>query len=201
MTKRYYFSVKYLPAGADHDLLAGRCIHEMHLFMINNPQAMNKIGVTFPDWGFTSVGQRIAFVAESKEMLTALSFQNYFSLMVSDGLFELSGVLEVPKTVRELRFVRNQSIGKSFRGSKLRRMKRSIARASALGHALKIPQAREERSIEHFHCVPISSGSSGQTYFLFTQKHMVNERSEANFSSYGLATAQERRGTVPDLDL
>ncbi|MFA0245469.1 type I-F CRISPR-associated endoribonuclease Cas6/Csy4, partial [Vibrio sp. 10N.222.55.E7] len=29
MTKRYYFLIRYMPAQADHELLAGRCISQM----------------------------------------------------------------------------------------------------------------------------------------------------------------------------
>ncbi|MDF4804736.1 type I-F CRISPR-associated endoribonuclease Cas6/Csy4, partial [Vibrio parahaemolyticus] len=49
------------------------------------------------------------------------------------------------------------------------------------------------------HRIPISSGSSGEDYMLFVQKEFVGERGGANFNSYGLATNQERRGTVPEL--
>ncbi len=116
MTKRYYFLIRYIPAQADYELLAGRCISQMHLFMVNNQQAMNKIGVSFPDWSDTTVGQTIAFVAEDKEMMIGLSFQPYFSLMVNEGLFELSSICEVSDNTLEVRFIRNQTIGKKFFG-------------------------------------------------------------------------------------
>ncbi|MEZ8241351.1 type I-F CRISPR-associated endoribonuclease Cas6/Csy4 [Vibrio splendidus] len=198
MTKRYYFLIRYIPARADHELLAGRCISQMHLFMVNNRQAMNKIGVSFPDWNESTVGQTIAFVAEDKEMMIGLSFQPYFSLMINEGLFEVSSVCEVPDTAAEVRFVRNQTIGKSFLGSKKRRIKRSMARAELSGVEPSLPVTNEERVIDSFHRIPISSGSSGEDYMLFVQKELVSERGTANFNSYGLATNQEIRGTVPD---
>lgn len=126
MTKRYYFCIRYTPVQADYELLAGRCISQMHLFMVNNRQSINKIGVSFPDWSDVTVGQTIAFVAEDKEMMIGLSFQPYFSLMVNEGLFEISSVFEVPDNAIEVRFTRNQTIGKSFLGSKKRRIKRSM---------------------------------------------------------------------------
>ncbi|MEO9494166.1 MAG: type I-F CRISPR-associated endoribonuclease Cas6/Csy4 [Vibrio splendidus] len=199
MTKRYYFLIRYIPAQADHELLAGRCISQMHLFMVNNRQAMNKIGVSFPDWNESTVGQTIAFVAEDKEMLIGLSFQPYFSLMINEGLFEVSSVCEVPDTAVEMRFVRNQTIGKNFLGSKKRRIKRSMARAELLDAGTSLPVTNEERVVDSFHRIPISSGSSAQDYILFVQKESVGERVAANFNSYGLATNQESRGTVPDL--
>ncbi|CAH6869558.1 CRISPR-associated endonuclease Csy4 [Vibrio chagasii] len=199
MTKRYYLLIRYIPAQADHELLAGRCIAQMHLFMVNNRQAMNRIGVSFPDWNESSVGQIIAFVAEDKEMLIGLSFQPYFSMMVNDGLFEISSVCEVPDIAVEVRFVRNQTIGKSFLGSKKRRIKRSMARAELSGDEPSLPATNEDRVIDSFHRIPISSGSSEEDYILFVQKELVSERVAANFNSYGLATNQERKGTVPEL--
>ncbi len=199
MTERYYFFIRYMPAQADHELLAGRCISQMHLFMVNNRQAMNRIGVSFPDWNESTVGQTIAFVAEDKEMMVGLSFQPYFSVMVNEGLFEISSVCEVPDTAAEVRFVRNQMIGKSFLGSKKRRIKRSMARAELSGAGPSLPVTNEERVIDSFHRIPISSGSSGEDYNLFVQKEFAGECVEANFNSYGLATNEERRGTVPDL--
>ncbi|EOY4514637.1 type I-F CRISPR-associated endoribonuclease Cas6/Csy4 [Vibrio vulnificus] len=199
MTKRYYFLIRYIPTQANHELLAGRCISQMHLFMVNNRQAMNKIGVSFPDWSDVTVGQTIAFVAEDKEMAIGLSFRPYFSLMVNEGLFETSSVREVPDNALEVRFTRNQTIGKSFLGSKRRRIKRSMARSELSGDEPSLPVTNEERVIDNFHRIPISSGSSGEDYMLFVQKEFVGGRVAANFNSYGLATNQERKGTVPEL--
>ncbi|EGR0692730.1 type I-F CRISPR-associated endoribonuclease Cas6/Csy4 [Vibrio parahaemolyticus] len=199
MTKRYYFCIRYTPVQADYELLAGRCISQMHLFMVNNRQSINKIGVSFPDWSDVTVGQTIAFVAEDKEMMIGLSFQPYFSLMVNEGLFEISNVFEVPDNAIEVRFTRNQTIGKSFLGSKKRRIKRSMARAELLDVGTSLPVTNEERIVDSFHRIPISSGSSGEDYILFVQKEFVSERGAVNFNSYGLATNQERKGTVPEL--
>ncbi|MFH4745179.1 type I-F CRISPR-associated endoribonuclease Cas6/Csy4 [Vibrio harveyi] len=199
MTKRYYFCIRYTPVQADYELLAGRCISQMHLFMVNNRQSINRIGVSFPDWSDVTVGQTIAFVAEDKEMMIGLSFQPYFSLMVNEGLFEISSVFEVPDNAIEVRFTRNQTIGKSFLGSKKRRIKRSMARAELLDAGTSLPVTNEERIVDSFHRIPISSGSSGEDYILFVQKEFVSERGAVNFNSYGLATNQERKGTVPEL--
>ncbi|EOU2549750.1 type I-F CRISPR-associated endoribonuclease Cas6/Csy4 [Vibrio parahaemolyticus] len=200
MSKRYYFSIRYVPLRADFGLLAGRCIQQMHMFIVNNPLAKNKVGVCFPRWNATNIGDTIAFVMDDKEVLLGLSFQSYFSMMVKEGGFELSRVCEVPVNTPEVRFVRNQIVGKSFIASKQRRMKRSMLRAdlSATEHT---PIAKEERVVDHFHRVPISSASSGQEYLLHIQKEFVESREQANFNSYGLATNQEKRGTVPDLSI
>lgn len=200
MTKRYYFSIRYIPLHADFGLLAGRCIQQMHMFMVNNPQAKNKVGVCFPRWNAVDIGDTIAFVMEDKEVLLGLSFQPYFSMMIQEGVFEASKVCDVPEESSEVRFVRNQTIGKSFIASKQRRMKRSMVR-SELSDTERIPIAEEERVVDHFHRVPISSGSSGQEYILHVQKEFVDSREQPNFNSYGLATNQEKRGTVPDLSI
>ncbi|WP_418114087.1 type I-F CRISPR-associated endoribonuclease Cas6/Csy4 [Vibrio scophthalmi] len=204
MTKRYYFSIRYIPSHADFGLLAGRCIQQMHMFMVNNPQAKNKVGVCFPRWNAVDIGDTIAFVMEDKEMLLGLYFQPYFSMMVQEGVFEASKVCEVPEDSSEVRFVRNQTIGKSFIASKQRRMKRSMVRSEArseLSDTECIPVSEEERVVDHFHRIPISSGSSGQEYILHIQKELVDSREQPNFNSYGLATNQEKRGTVPNLCL
>ncbi|KQA40396.1 type I-F CRISPR-associated endoribonuclease Cas6/Csy4 [Vibrio cholerae] len=199
MSQRYYFLIRYTNANADYGLLAGRCISQTHLFMVNNHQAMNRVGVSFPDWNESSVGQTIAFVSEDKEMMIGLSFQPYFSLMVKEGLFELSSICEVPDNLGEVRFVRNQTINKSFLGSKKRRIKRSMVRAELSGAEQRLPVTNEDRVIDSFHRIPISSGSSRQDFILFIQKELADERAESGFNSYALATNQERRGTVPDL--
>ncbi|NOH79166.1 type I-F CRISPR-associated endoribonuclease Cas6/Csy4 [Vibrio sp. RE86] len=108
-------------------------------------------------------------------------------------------VCEVPDTAVEVRFVRNQTIGKNFLGSKKRRIKRSMARAELSGAGSSLPVTNEERVVDSFHRIPISSGSSDQYYILFVQKELVGDCVAANFNSYGLATNQERRGTVPEL--
>ncbi|USD58995.1 type I-F CRISPR-associated endoribonuclease Cas6/Csy4 [Vibrio sp. SCSIO 43140] len=198
MKQRYYFCIRYLPAQVDSGLLAGRCISQMHKFMVNNKQSMNQIGVSFPNWRVDSIGNTIAFVSEDKELLIGLSFQPYFSVMKEEELFELSAVSEALEGAPEVRFVRNQRIGKSFIGSKKRRMKRSMARAELAG-VESLPVVDEDREIEHFHRIPISSGSSRQDFILHVQKERVSERVRASFNSYGFATNQDKRGTVPDI--
>lgn len=199
MKQRYYFVIRYLLEHADCSLLAGRCINQMHRFMVNNKMTMNQIGASFPSWGVDSVGSSIAFVSEDKEFLIGLSFQPYFSVMVQEELFELSDVSVIPSGLAEVRFVRNQTIGKSFIGSKKRRMKRCMVRAVLVGEE-SFPVADEEREFGHFHRIPIASVSSKQGFVLHVQKERVDERNAVNFNTYGFATNQDRRGTVPDIE-
>jgi CRISPR-associated endonuclease Csy4 len=198
MSSRHYFGIRYLPETADCGLLAGRCISQLHKFMANNQHAMNNIGVVFPRWSADSLGSAIAFVAEDREALVGLSFQPYFSVMAQEELFDVSSVGEVNEDFPEIRLIRNQSIGKSFIGSKRRRMKRSMDRAG-LAEKEVLPVANEYREVGHFHRIPVSSESSGQDFLLHIQKELVSERDAGEFNSYGFSTNQDKRGTVPDL--
>ena len=199
MKQRYFFTISFIPKHADCGLLAGRCISTMHGFTSRN-KVKGGIAISFPKWSLESLGNGIAFISEEKELLIGLSFQPYLTVMKSEGLFEISDVTDVPDSLPEVRFVRNQTIGKSFLGSKKRRIKRSLVRAEISG-ADHIPVAEESRVLDHFHRVPISSDSSGQDFILHVQKVAVENRDEPFFNSYGLATNQEKRGTVPDIPL
>ncbi|WP_153446846.1 type I-F CRISPR-associated endoribonuclease Cas6/Csy4 [Vibrio algicola] len=198
MTQRYYFIVKFLLEDVDAGLLAGRCISTLHGFINNNLTGKNQVGVSFPLWSDDTLGNAVAFVADDKELLIGLSFQPYFSLMKSEELFDLSPVVPVPTDLPEIRFVRNQTIGKSFLGSKRRRMKRAQSRAETMGKLIT-PQPNEEREFELFHRVPLTSKSTGEEMMLHVQKQSNVEVVDTNFNAYGLATNQAWKGTVPDL--
>lgn len=198
MSGRYFFVVKFLPDYADTSLLCGRCISIMHGFINKNPTGKNAVGVSFPFWTEESLGNAIAFVAEDKELLIGLSFQPYFSLMKEEGLFELSVVLPVADDAKEVRFIRNQAIGKSFLGSKRRRMKRAQDRAEKLGN-IQPNKVNEDRVFDNFHRIPLSSQSTNQGIMLHVQKEECVDIMLNQFNSYGLATNQAWKGTVPDL--
>ncbi|MGO2323934.1 type I-F CRISPR-associated endoribonuclease Cas6/Csy4 [Vibrio casei] len=198
MSGRYFFVVKFLPDYADTSLLCGRCISIMHGFINKNPTGKNAVGVSFPFWTEESLGNAIAFVAEDKELLIGLSFQPYFSLMKEEGLFELSAVLPVADDAKEVRFIRNQAIGKSFLGSKRRRMKRAQDRAEKLGN-IQPNKVNEDRVFDNFHRIPLSSQSTNQDIMLHVQKEGCVDIRLNHFNSYGLATNQAWKGTVPDL--
>lgn len=198
MSGRYFFVVKFLPDYADTSLLCGRCISIMHGFINKNPTGKNAVGVSFPFWTEESLGNAIAFVAEDKELLIGLSFQPYFSLMKEKGLFELSAVLPVADDAKEIRFIRNQAIGKSFLGSKRRRMKRAQDRAEKLGN-IQPNKVNEDRVFDNFHRIPLSSQSTNQDIMLHVQKEECVDIMLNQFNSYGLATNQAWKGTVPDL--
>lgn len=198
MFQRYFFVITFIPKHADASLLCGRCISTMHGFINNNLTGKNSVGVSFPLWTDESLGSAIAFVAEDKELLIGLSFQPYFSMMKEEGLFEISSILPVDKENKEVRFIRNQAIGKSFLGSKKRRMKRAQLRAEKLDF-IATPKVNEERVFDSFHRVVLSSQSTQQDIVLHIQKQECDEVTLNHFNSYGLATNQAWKGTVPDL--
>lgn len=193
MEERFYFTIEFVPEHADNELLAGRCIQALHGFMGANRHLMHKLGVSFPCWNQQSVGDVIAFVGMNEKDLVGLSYQPYFSRLVSDELFELSDVSPVPDGLPEVKFVRNQTIGKMFVASKKRRIERSVRRNNT-----HTPTSSEDREFEHFHRVPIASQKSGQDFVLHIQKSIPENDEIGEFNSYGFSTNSMWKGTVPD---
>ncbi len=94
MGSRCYFSIRYVPDYADNELLAGRCISNMHGFLSHerNKPFKNSVGICFPVWNEQTVGNVITFVSTNESILTGLSYQPYFSRMVNENLFEISDI-------------------------------------------------------------------------------------------------------------
>lgn len=120
MEPRYYFSIRFIPEHTDNELLAGRCVSNMHGFLSHerNRSFKNCVGVCFPRWSEKTVGNEIVFVSPHESILTGLSYQPYFSTMVNEGLFDISDIKIVPDDVEEVQFVFNKTIQKIFNGSK-----------------------------------------------------------------------------------
>lgn len=203
MKARYYFSIRFIPENADNELLTGRCISNMHGFLSHerNRSFKNSVGVCFPRWSEKTVGNEIAFVSPHESILTGLSYQPYFSMMVNEGLFDISDIKFVPDDVDEVRFVFNKTIQKIFNGSKKRRIKRSMLRAETQGR-IYTPVSVEEREFELFHEIPISSQSSGHAFVLHIQRQFpVYQEIGQSFNGYGFASNQRWQGTVPIMSL
>lgn len=200
MNNRYFFTIKFLPAQADCALLAGRCIKTLHGFMAVNEAAANKVGICFPKWNDRNIGSAIGFVCHGETTLTGLSYQPYFTLMRSEGLFEISPVKTVPEAAPEVRFVRNQTIDKSFPDSKRRRLRRAEKRAIEAGRDFT-PVSEEERTFLPFHSIPMGSKSSGKDFALQVQVEDEEEPCDGGYNMYGLATNKMWRGTVPLIEV
>ncbi|MBY6094674.1 type I-F CRISPR-associated endoribonuclease Cas6/Csy4 [Ferrimonas balearica] len=197
MEQRYFFAIRYVPKHADAGLLAGRCISILHGFFCRHN--IEGIGVSFPGWTESSLGNSIAFVSADATVLGQFRQQSYFEMMVSDQLFERTDVRSVPEGCREVRFKRNQSIAKCFSGERRRRLERARRRAETRGEAFRPSVDDEERQIEPFHSVLMHSKSSGQQYLLHVQKQIELESISQDYCRYGLATNQVHLGTVPEL--
>lgn len=201
MERQYYFSIQFEPENADNELLAGRCIAVMHGFMSNarNQHFRHTVGIAFPKWDRNTVGNVVCFFSQHKDILTGLSFQSYLSTMVNEEIFVLSDIQEVPATSDRVRFVRNRTIGKSFIGSKKRRVDRVLRRAGERNE-IHLPVFLEQREFDFFHSIPIMSHSSGQEFVLHIQREMQEDDTfQQGFDSYGFASNSKWRGSVPNV--
>ena len=195
---RYFFAIRYLPDDVDCGLLAGRCISSLHGFSRTHPDV--HIGVAFPGWSDRSLGCFIAFVSTNKAHLERFRERSYFQVMQADQLFELSPVLDVPETCKNVRFIRNQNIAKLFVGARKRRLLRAKRRVEARGEVFNPQTPAETREVGIFHCVFMQSASNGQSYVLHIQKLQGEPNgSHCSYSSYGLASSESYTGQVPEL--
>ncbi|GIU01804.1 type I-F CRISPR-associated endoribonuclease Cas6/Csy4 [Shewanella morhuae] len=195
--KRYYFMIRFLPKEANLELLTGRCISVLHGYVSKHD--IEGLGVSFPAWSDTSIGNAVAFVHSDTAILNELKKQSYFPDMQECGFFEISQVEIVPNDCREVRFKRNQAIAKLFVGEARRRLKRLEKRAISRGEVFEPRKNSEVREVELFHCIAISSKRTEQDFLLHVQKEPVTEQGEPEFNQYGFATNEQLRGTVPEL--
>ncbi|WMN59558.1 type I-F CRISPR-associated endoribonuclease Cas6/Csy4 [Pseudoalteromonas xiamenensis] len=193
---RSYFTITYLPKNCDVTLLAGRCIGILHGFM--NKQSCNHIGVSFPKWTDKDLGNQIAFVSEDKAALKYLSQQNYFEMMAHDKLFEISAIKPVPVDTPEVRIIRDQSLGKLCMGEKRRRMERAKRRAEARGEEYTPQYVPTDTEISAFHKIPIAS-KNNQNDFVLHLRLEPTDSIQSTFNSYGFATNEVYKGSVPVL--
>lgn len=138
--QRYYFIIHFLPKQANLALLTGRCISIMHGFIFKHN--IEGVGVTFPTWSDSSIGNVIAFVHTDMAVLNSLKEQAYFVDMQDCGFFKISQILAVPDSCQEIRFIRNQAVAKIFTGESRRRLKRLQKRALARGEDFNPKKAR-----------------------------------------------------------
>ncbi|MBB1334700.1 MULTISPECIES: type I-F CRISPR-associated endoribonuclease Cas6/Csy4 [unclassified Pseudoalteromonas] len=195
--QRYYFIIHFLPKQANLALLTGRCISIMHGFILKHN--IEGVGVTFPNWSDSSIGNVIAFAHTDMEILNSLKEQAYFVDMQDCGFFKLSQVLAVPEDCQEIRFIRNQAVAKIFTGESRRRLKRLQKRALARGEDFNPKKLAAPREVDIFHRVAMTSKSSQEGYILHIQKQNADCQAEPTFSNYGFASNEKFKGTVPDL--
>ncbi len=189
--------VRFIPEEANCALLMGRCISIMHGYILKH--SIEGIGVTFPAWSDSTIGNVIAFTHRDSDMLNKLSQQAYFQEMQECGFFKLGQVSDVPTGCIEVKFRRNQQVAKMFAGENRRRLERLKKRALARGEPFLPVKENKPRDLELFHRIAISSKSSQQDYLLHIQRDIVDKQTEPEFSCYGFASNTKFNGTVPDL--
>lgn len=194
---RYYFAVRFIPKDANLALLMGRCISVMHGFICK--RNISGLGITFPAWSETSIGNVIAFVHADAAILEDLKQQPYFNDMAEYGFFSITNVTEVPLDCAEVRFKRNQAIAKIFAGEARRRLKRLEKRALARGEVFNPVKHNKEREFETFHCIAMGSTTTSQDFLLHVQRENVTTEQKPEFSKYGLASMNVNGGSVPEL--
>lgn len=199
INKRFFFVIRFLPPHADSTLLAGRCISQLHGFLLSHRNV--QIGVSFPDWSETELGQTIGFVSAEKDHLDHFRQRAYFQIMQEDGLFSLTTTLEVPIGCAEMRFVRNQGLAKLFAGERRRRLARAKRRAEVRGDVFLPQVPPDHRDVQSFHRLPMQSKSNDRDFILHIEREAAYDKGDSNtgFNSYGLACRVEHRGSVPDL--
>lgn len=189
--------VHFVPEEANCALLIGRCISIMHGYI--SKHCIEGIGVTFPAWSDSTIGNVIAFTHSDSNMLNDLRLQSYFQDMQECGFFKLRQVSDVPNDCLEVKFRRNQQVAKMFAGENRRRLKRLKKRALARGEPFLPEKGSKARDLDMFHRIAISSTSSQQDYLLHIQRDFVDKQTEPEFSCYGFASNIKFNGTVPDL--
>jgi CRISPR-associated endonuclease Csy4 len=181
------------------EFLAGKCIRILHAFQ--SRFELRIIGVTFPEWSASSIGNSIAFVSESERSLAILRTQHYFTQMVEEGYFALSDTLLVPikPSVPEVIYYRERRFEKETAAARQRELKRLQNRAAAREEEYT-PQQTSSTQAEMPMAHQISFGSSsGHGFNLFIGRLVTDKPDSANFSSYGLGSRPEGRGSVPCL--
>lgn len=197
-TTRYYFMIRYLPGDADYSLLAGRCISTLHGFKIGHQR--DQIGITFPSWSTSSIGNTIGFVSQSESVLHLLKNTSYFKQMQAYGFFEVGELNIVPDTSEEVMFIHNRTICKLFTGDIRRRLSRSKRRAEARGEIYQPKPTTDRNEIDVFHSAFIQSKTTGQDFILHLQKRNCSiNLFSSDYSGYGFATNKEHNGSVPEL--
>lgn len=191
--RRFYFVVKYLSPKASPSLLAGRCIKALHQV---STRAGKRVGVTFPEWSGLSLGPSIGFVASELASLSLVREQPYFRSMTEAGVFAVSEITEVPDGAKEVRFIRNQRVAKLFPKEYQRRYVRACKRAQERGERFMPENLKQSFEVEAFHRASMESKANGSGFILHIQLEEADSPQEG-YSSYGLASPCEHRGTVP----
>ncbi len=198
----YYRQVTFLPSYKNNEFLVGRCLKILHGVCTRHQnkgiKTINTVGVSFPKWSEQTIGEKISFISPSPLDVDFLLQQRYFTEMESLGYFHLSEISEVPDGCEYAIYRRNQKIDQSTPNGLKQRAKRFAKRASQRGEPLAkfIPI---DYTFEHYHSIPISSSSAGDSFRLNLQCQKINSdvKGKQTYSSYGLASQELKSLPIP----
>ena len=157
------------------------------------------IAVSFPTWSQKTVGNQIVFVSPDNNTLEFLLEQPYFQMMIENGLFEASAILELVDSDRFVKFVRNQSIDKITPAAKARRLRRVQKRALERGESFN-PIVPRYKEVDFFHSIPMESSTCHLSFMLRVQRYETDQVSDSGsfeVCSYGLSTNKSREALIP----
>ena len=189
--KLYYIKISFMPKQCDYALLVGRCIKVLHGFLLRNQ--IKNIGVAFPCWSKSSIGNQICFMSNDPQRIEDLINQNYFKKMCDLELFKIDSICELTEYTDNVVYVRNQAIDKRTPYAKARILRRAKRRAEARGEKFA-PTNTTRDDLDFFHQVPMDSQESGNSYMLNIQRIIAAEPDVSGnyeFCSYGLSTQKK----------
>ncbi|MBM7070675.1 type I-F CRISPR-associated endoribonuclease Cas6/Csy4 [Shewanella sp. 202IG2-18] len=194
---RYFFEINYLPKRASNNLIAAHCISILHGTVSRDK--CSSIGVSFPDWNGSDVGQSIAFISKDEDKLLKLSKHFDFRVMEEESVITISELKQVPIEVTEVQYIRNNGIAKLTLAERKRRIERCVLRAKRSGREYQPQHEYKDRSFGLFHKLILISQSSRRSFPLYIEKVEGVKEVKCDFSHYGLGSNQLIMGTVPDL--
>ena len=183
MTMRYAFLVQFCDPSSDVFLLASRCHQVLHSFLCRHKS--RNIGVAYPHWSESSVGDEIAFVCRDKTILRQFAQQSLFSLMKQINKFDWGDIIVIQEGGPEVQYYRSQRQDKYNQAGLERDARRRENRG--IEPRKYIPQTQ---TFEHYHSVKKKKG------FLHIHRKLVTEVSYEGYGSYGLS-GETNTGTVP----
>lgn len=192
----YYRTVTFLPKIKNNEALVGHCLKVLH--GVCTKYTINTIGVSFPEWGKETIGDKISFISPKPLELDFLLQQNYFAEMTALGYFSISESTTVPEECNLAIFRRNQKIDQATPNGQRIRAERLAKRAVDRSNSA-IRFTPKDLVFDHYHSIPISSTRSGKSFRLNLQYQQLDTVTDGQwaFSSYGLANQDLESCPVP----
>ena len=192
----YYRTVTFLPKIKNNEALVGHCLKVLH--GVCTKYAINTIGVSFPEWGQETIGDKISFISPNQLELDFLLQQTYFAEMTGLGYFSISESTMVPEECNLAVFRRNQKIDQATPNGQRIRAERLAKRAMDRSES-PIRFTQKDLVFAHYHSIPISSTRSGKSFRLNLQYQQLDTVTDGQwaFSSYGLANQDLESCPVP----